>query len=56
MDASTVTTYQAALLQAQAHRSLNVMKNNILKPYGISIMQWVVLGAVFDAGGKGICL
>jgi len=54
MDASTITTYKAGMLQAQAHRSLNVMKNNILKPYGISIMQWVVLGAVYDAGSAGI--
>lgn len=54
MDASKITTYQAGALQAKSHRALSVMQNRILKPYGISTMQWVVLGAVYDVGIDGI--
>jgi len=54
IDAGTITTYQASTMQSQAHRSLNMMKNQILKPYGLTIMQWVVLGNIYDSGKDGI--
>ena len=49
-----ITTYQAGVYQARAFRTLNRIKNNILEPYGLSMMQWCVLGLIKDAGKKGI--
>lgn len=49
-----VTTYQAAVYQARAHRYLKDVQNKILKNHGLTMMQWVVLGLVHDAGKSGI--
>lgn len=49
-----ITTYQAGIAQASAHRLLQKVCDNILKPYGLTKMQWLIIGAVLDAGRQGI--
>lgn len=49
-----VTTYQAGIAQAAAHRLLQKVCDHILKPYGLTKMQWLIVGTVRDAGEKGI--
>lgn len=55
-DLSSVTTYQAGVVQASAHRLLQKHCDDILMPYGITKMQWLIIGTVLDAGAKGIRL
>lgn len=49
-----ITTYQAGVYQARAFRALKQIKNRILEPYEISMMQWSVLGLIKDAGKTGV--
>ena len=51
---STITTYQAGVYQSRAYRQLKVLKNRILEPHGLSMMQWSVLGFIHDAGPTGV--
>lgn len=53
-DLARVTTYQAGIVQAAAHRSLQRECDRILKPFGITKVQWLIIGAVLDAGRAGI--
>lgn len=53
IDISAITTYQAGALQASAHRFLQKKSDEILAPFGISKMEWMVIGAVLDAGEAG---
>ena len=55
-DLSTITTYQAGILQASTHRILQKHCDTILKKYGLSKMQWLIIGTVYDSGKKGIRL
>lgn len=52
----STTTYQAGILQATAHRVLQKHSDQILKKYGITKMQWLIIGTVYDSGSKGIRL
>ena len=54
MNISNITTYQAGVAQAATHRSLQKLCDDILKPFGISKMQWLIIGTVLDTGKKGI--
>lgn len=49
-----ITTYQAGVVQATAHRSLQRYYDSMLKPYGITKMQWLIIGTVLDAGTNGV--
>lgn len=49
-----LTTYQAGILQSSAHRLLQKYSDDILRPYGITKMQWMITGSVLDAGKDGI--
>lgn len=51
---STITTYQAGVYQSRAFRELQQLTTRILKPYGITMAQWSLLGFVNDAGSDGI--
>lgn len=53
MDLRNLSTYQAGILQSSAHRALGVYVSQLLQPYGLTMMQWFVLGLVFDAGKDG---
>lgn len=55
-DLSKVTTYQAGVMQASTHRLLQKKCDDILRPYGISKMHWLIIGTVLDAGPAGIRL
>lgn len=51
---SDITTYQAGVAQASAHRLLQKICDQLLKPYGLTKMQWLIIGTVLDAGKEGI--
>lgn len=53
-DLSKITTYQAGIAQASMHRLLQKQSDKILKPYGISKMQWMIVGLVLDGGPDGV--
>lgn len=55
-DLSTTTTYQAGATQAYVHRKLQKICDDILAPYGITKMQWLVIGTVYDAKAEGVRL
>lgn len=46
-------TYHVGALQAAAHRSLKKLGDDLLKDYGITSMQWHIIGAVLDAEPRG---
>lgn len=55
-DLSEITTYQAGVMQASAHRTLQKICDDILKPYNISKMHWLIIGTALDGGTQGIRL
>ena len=54
LELNSVTTYQAGVYQSRAYRQLKVLKNRILEPHGLSMMQWSVLGFIYDSGKTGV--
>lgn len=52
-DLSNMTTYQAGALQASANRALRLFCNEVLRPYGITKKQWMVIGLALQAGAGG---
>lgn len=48
-----LTTYKVGALQAAANRSLKKHGDKLLKEYGITSMQWHIIGSVLDAGEEG---
>lgn len=48
-----ITTYQAGAAQASVHRSLQKHCDDILKPYGITKMHWLIIGSIIDSGEQG---
>lgn len=50
----TMTTYEAGIMQASTHRILQKFCDEVLKPYDISKMQWLIIGTVLDSGKNGI--
>lgn len=54
MNNSDLTTYQAVVLQSRAHRAIKTHLTEMLKDYGITMMQWSILGLVADAGEQGV--
>ena len=55
-DISQIATYQSGIAQASAHRILNRITSDFLLQYGLTTMQWFVVGVVYDAGENGIRL
>ncbi len=53
MDLSNISTYRAGALQASMHRLLQKKSDEILAPFGISKMHWMIIGHVLDAGKAG---
>lgn len=53
-DLASITTYQAGVMQSSVHRSLQRQSDQILKPYGITKMHWLIIGAIMDKGKGGI--
>lgn len=54
IDLSTITTYQSGATQAFVHRELQKLCDDILSPYNITKMQWLIIGNVLDSQKKGI--
>jgi DNA-binding MarR family transcriptional regulator len=52
----SITTYRAGMLQTAATKALREHCTDILTPYGITKLEWLVIGAALDAGKKGISL
>lgn len=51
---ATITTYQAGAAQAFAHRKLQKICDDILRPFNITKMQWLIIGNVLDTQKEGI--
>lgn len=49
-----LSTYRAGVYQAKAYRAFKNMKNATLKASSLTMMQWVVLGYIYDAGETGV--
>ena len=56
MNISKLTTYQAGASQARFNRKLQTLCDQILEPYGITKMQWLIIGTVLDEHETGIRL
>lgn len=56
MDNEMPSTYRAGALQATFNRKLQKLCDELLMPYGITKMQWMVIGNVYDAGVRGVRL
>lgn len=54
MELKDLTTYEACILQARAYRVLREFVAKQLDGYGLTMMEWVLLGIVYEAGDKGI--
>ncbi len=52
-DIGRITTYQAGVAQASMHRLLQKLSDRILLPFGITKMQWLIIGTIHDAGAQG---
>ncbi len=48
------TSYQAAVIQSRAHRVIKETLAHALREYGVTMMQWSVIGLVSDAGTNGL--
>lgn len=47
-------TYQVGAFEAAAHRALRQHKDALLKSYGLTGVEWYMVGTVADAGSIGI--
>lgn len=54
MDLRDLTTYQACILQARAYRVLREFVAKQLDGYGLTMMEWVLLGVVHESGSRGV--
>jgi DNA-binding MarR family transcriptional regulator len=53
-DLSQITTYQSGIAQSTAYRRLNQHFSKILIKHELTVMQWFVLGTIYDAGQTGV--
>lgn len=56
MNHGALSTYQAGVTQAYLNRKLQKLCDDILRPYGITKTQWLVVGTILDNQMKGIRL
>lgn len=49
-----LTTYQAVIAQARAYRKIRSFMEITLKPYDLTITEWLIIGLTIDAGPDGI--
>lgn len=54
MELKDLTTYHACILQARAYRVLREFVAKQLDGYDITMMEWVLLGLIHEAGSKGV--
>ena len=51
---SAITTYQAGVAQAAMHRTLQKKCDEILRPFGISKMHWLIIGTILEGDPAGV--
>lgn len=49
-----ITTYQTVIDQARAYRKVRSFMDKTLKPYDLTITEWLIIGTAIDAGPTGI--
>lgn len=49
-----ITTYQTVIAQARAYRKVRAFMDVTLKPYNLTITEWLIIGTSIDAGPTGI--
>ena len=53
-DLADLKTYHVGVIESAAHRALRQHKDTLLRNYGISGVEWYLIGIVADAGKQGI--
>lgn len=54
MKFTDIPTYRAAVTQSRAQRALKIKVSELLRSHGITMMQWSIIGLVFEAGETGM--
>lgn len=54
MKFTEIPTYRAAVTQSRAQRALKIKVSELLRSHGITMMQWSIIGLVFEAGKNGM--
>jgi DNA-binding MarR family transcriptional regulator len=54
MNLAKVPTYHAGIAQSKAYRVLRQFMGELLRNYNLTMMQWSIVGLVYDAGASGI--
>jgi DNA-binding MarR family transcriptional regulator len=49
-----LTTYRAGVAQSTAYRLLKKFTEECVAPHGITMMQWFIIGMIYDSGELGI--
>jgi DNA-binding MarR family transcriptional regulator len=49
-----ISTYQSGVIQSRAYRRLKKEVSAYLKPHNLTMMEWFVVGFIYDAQAKGI--
>jgi DNA-binding MarR family transcriptional regulator len=54
MGLAETPTYYAGIMQSKAYRVLKQLMAKLLKKHDLTMMDWAMLGLVYEAGRKGI--
>jgi DNA-binding MarR family transcriptional regulator len=54
MKNTSLTSYQAVVIQSRAHRAIKENLTRLLRDHGITMMQWSIVGLISDAGEEGV--
>lgn len=54
MKFTDIPTYRAAVTQSRAQRALKIKVSELLRSHGITMMQWSIIGLVFEARENGM--
>jgi len=49
-----IPTYAAGVVQSTAYRLLKKFTEDCIQPHGITMMQWFIIGTIYDADDEGI--
>lgn len=55
-DLTKLPTYHAGVAQSSAYRMLMKLTDGAVKQYGITSMQWFMIGSIYDAGNSGVTI
>lgn len=53
---SELKTYQVGAIESAAHRAMRQHKDELLAEYGLTGIEWYIVGAIADSGKDGIRL